>query len=71
MNNLKEKLLKLCEQHKTSTEVINYLINYYINYYINSLGWTEEEVIKYTIKLFDNGTIDEIKIIGGTDGKDN
>jgi hypothetical protein len=50
MNNLKEKLLKLCEQHKTSTE---------------------GEAIKYTIKLFDNGTIDEIKIIGGTDGKDN
>lgn len=67
MNNLKEKLLKLCEQYKTSTEGINYLINYYIN----SLGWTEEEAIKYTIKLFDNGTIDEIKIIGGTDGKDN
>lgn len=67
MNNLKEKLLKLCEQHKTNTERINYLINYYIN----SLGWTEEEAIKYTIKLFDNGTIDEIKIIGGTDGKDN
>lgn len=67
MNNLKEKLLKLCEQHKTSTEGTNYLINYYIN----SLGWTEEEAIKYTIKLFDNGTIDEIKIIGGTDGKDN
>ena len=42
MNNLKEKLLKLCEQHKTSTEGINYLINYYIN----SLGWTEEEAIK-------------------------
>lgn len=67
MNNLKEKLLKLCEQYKTSTEGINYLINYYIN----SLGWTEEEAIKYTIKLFDNGTIDESKIIGGTDGKDN
>ena len=67
MNILKEKLLKLCEQHKASTEGINYLINYYIN----SLGWTEEEAIKYTIKLFDNGTIDEIKIIGGTDGKDN
>ena len=67
MNNLKEKLLKLCEQHETSTEEINYLINYYIN----SLGWTEEEAIKYTINLFDNGTIDEIKILGGTDGKDN
>lgn len=67
MNNLNEKLLKSCEQDKTSTEVINYLINYYINF----LGWTEEEAIKYTIKLFDNGIIDEIKIIGGTDGKDN
>lgn len=67
MNNLNKKLLKSCEQDKTSTEGINYLINYYINF----LGWTEEEAIKYTIKLFDNGIIDEIKIIGGTDGKDN
>lgn len=67
MDNLKEKLLKLCKELKTSDEGINYLINYYIN----SLGWTEEEAIKYTIKLFDNGSIDEIKIIGGNDGKDN
>lgn len=67
MDNLKEKLLKLFKEHKTSDEGINYLINYYIN----SLGWTEEEAIKYTIKLFDNGSIDEIKIIGGNDGKDN
>ncbi len=62
MNNLQEKLLKLCEQHKTSTEGINYLINYYINY----LGWTEEEAIKYIIELFDNGTIDKIKRLGET-----
>ncbi len=67
MDNLKQQLFKLCEEHKTSTEGINYLIKYYIN----SLGWTEEEAIKYAIKLFDNGTIDEIKIIGGNDGQDN
>lgn len=67
MKDLKQQLLKLCEKHKTSTEGINCLIKYYIN----SLGWTEDEAIRYAIKLFDNGTIDEIKIIGGTDGKDN
>ena len=67
MKDLKQQLLKLCEKHKTSTEGINYLIKYYIN----SLGWTEDEAIRYAIELFDNGTIDEIKIIGGTDGKDN
>lgn len=58
----KEKLFKLCEQHKANTEGIDYLINYYINY----LGWTEEEAIKYIIELFDNGTIDKIKRLGGT-----
>ena len=67
MKDLKQQLLKLCEKHKTSTEGINYLIKYYIN----SLGWTEDEAIRYANKLFDNGTIDEIKIIGGNDGKDN
>ena len=67
MDNLKEKLLKLCKKHNTSIEEINLLINYYIN----SLGWDETKAIKYTITLFENGTIDEIKIIGGSNGKDN
>jgi len=35
-----------------------------VNYYINSLGWSEEEAIKYTIGLFHNGTIEQIKLIG-------
>jgi len=67
MDNLKEKLLKLWKKHKTSIEGINYLINYYIN----SLGWDEEKATRYAIALFENGTIDEFKIIGGTNGKDN
>ena len=40
-----------------------------LNYYQTSLGWSEEEAIKYVIGLFDNGTMDEIINLGKGDGK--
>lgn len=35
-----------------------------VDYYIESLGWTESEAIGYAIGLFENGTIEKIKVIG-------
>ena len=62
METLHEKLMKLCEKHNTNKDGINYLLAYYQR----SLKWNEEEAIKYAIGLFENGTIDEIKItLGG------
>ena len=64
-DNLREKLYKICNETNTSRTGMDYLVNYYIN----SLGWTEEEAIKYAIGLFHNGTIQQIKLIG-KDGKE-
>ena len=58
---LRNELYELCDKTQTSRKGIDYLVNYYIH----SLGWSEDEAIKYTIKLFEDGVIDEIKIING------
>ena len=60
-NELKAKLYKLVDDTNTSRKGIDYLVNYYIT----SLGWSEDEALTYTIKLFEDGVIDEIKIING------
>ena len=60
-NELKERLYELVEKTKTSKAGIDYLVNYYIN----SLGWSEDEALRYAIRLFEDGVIDEIKIING------
>ncbi|HHV14396.1 MAG TPA: hypothetical protein GXX66_01970 [Acholeplasmataceae bacterium] len=60
-NELKAKLYKLVDDTNTSRKGIDYLVNYYIH----SLGWSEDEAIKYAIKLFEDGVIDEIKVING------
>ena len=39
-------------------------MKYLVNYYITSLGWTEEQAIKYAISLFQNGTVKQIKLFG-------
>ena len=65
LSDLKAKLDKICEETKTSKKGIQCLVDYYIK----SLGWTEDEAIKYTIGLFENGTIEKIKVIG-KDGKE-
>lgn len=57
---LRDELYRICDETKTSRSGIDYLVNYYIN----SLGWSEEEAIKYAIGLFHNGTIEQIKLIG-------
>ena len=48
-------------KNKTSKAGIDYLVNYYIT----SLGWSEDEALRYAIRLFEDGVIDEIKIING------
>ena len=60
-NELKARLYELVEKTKTSKTGIDYLVNYYIN----SLGWSEDEALRYAIRLFEDGVIDEIKIING------
>ena len=65
MSELREKLYKICEETNTSRSGMDYLVDYYIK----SLGWSEEEAVKYAIGLFKNGTIREIKLIG-KDGKE-
>lgn len=60
-NELKVKLYKLVDDTNTSRKGIDFLVNYYIQ----SLDWSEDEAIKYAVKLFEDGVIDEIKIING------
>ncbi|MGI6360437.1 MAG: hypothetical protein ACOX02_05315 [Acholeplasmatales bacterium] len=60
-NELRTRLYELVDDTNTSRKGIDYLVNYYIT----SLGWSEDEAIKYAIKLFEDGVIDEIKVING------
>jgi hypothetical protein len=57
---LRTELKKACEKYDTRFSGIEYLVNYYIN----SLKWTEKEALEYTLKLFHDGTITQIKLIG-------
>lgn len=57
----KKTLEELCKEHNASIEGIKFLLSYYQN----SLKWSYEESVSYIQKLFENGTIDEILIIGG------
>lgn len=56
---LKEKLYRICDETKTSRSGMDYLVNYYMT----NLGWNEADAINYAIKLFHNGTIQQIKLI--------
>ncbi len=60
LSDLKAELDRLCDETKTSRKGIRCLVDYYIE----SLGWSETEAVKYTIGLFENGTIEKIKVIG-------
>lgn len=55
-----EKLYQICGETNTKRSGIKHLVNYYIE----SLGWTENESLMYTIDLFKNGTITQIKMLG-------
>jgi len=57
---LPEVLKDICEETGTSKTGIKTLINYYTQ----NCGWTEESAIEYIYELFENGTIDQIKLIG-------
>ena len=65
LKDLNAKLDKICDDTKTSKKGIRCLVDYYIQ----SLGWREVDAVKYTIGLFENGTIEQIKVIG-KDGKE-
>lgn len=60
-NELKAKLYILVDDTNTSRKGIDFLVNYYIT----SLGWSEDDALRYAIKLFEDGVIDEIKVING------
>ena len=55
-----EDLKEICEQTNTSFSGIEKLIEYYEK----SLHWSKDEAIAYAIELFNNGTIDQIKVLG-------
>ena len=54
-----EDLKEICEQTNTSFSGIEKLIEYYEK----SLHWSKDEAIAYAIGLFNNGTIDQIKVL--------
>lgn len=57
---LKIELKETCEKYNTRLSGIEFMVNYYIE----SLHWTEKEALEYALKLFYNGTISQIKLIG-------
>lgn len=66
LQDLELKLNELIKRTDTSSKGIELLIDYYIK----SLGWSKEQAIEYAIGLFENGTIDSIKVINGKGGND-
>lgn len=61
-----EKLKELCKAKGAKIQGIEYLIEYYKK----SLGWNEQEAIEYILKLFEDGTIDDIMVISKKGGND-
>lgn len=59
------KLYEMCDQTETSKSGIDFLGNYYME----SLNWSEEKACKYALRLFKDGEIQQIKLIG-KDGKE-
>jgi hypothetical protein len=58
---LSQKLKDICKATDTKEEGIAKLVEYYIK----SLGWSQKEAEEYAIALFKDGTIKQIKVIGG------
>ena len=66
MDNNELKLQQLISEKNIHKEGIDFLLRYYEE----SLHWSHKQAVEYAISLFENGTIDDIKIIGGAnDGK--
>jgi len=61
----RKTLYRKCDQTQTSKLGIDKLIEYYLN----SLKWDEKQACDYALTLFENGTIDQIKVLG-KDGKE-
>ena len=57
---LRTELKDTCEKYETRYSEMEYLVNHYIK----SLKWTEKEALEYALKLFHDGTITQIKLIG-------
>ena len=66
LQDLELKLNELIKRTDTSSKGIELLIDYYIK----SLGWSKEQAVEYAIGLFENGTVDSIKVINGKGGND-
>lgn len=66
LQDLELRLNELIKKTDTSFEGINLLIDYYIK----SLCWSKEQAVEYAIGLFEDGTIDSIKVINGKGGND-
>ena len=64
IDELRSELHKLCVETETRESGIQFLVDYYQK----SCNMTEEQAIEYAIKLFHDGTIRKIQIIG-KDGK--
>ena len=60
-----EDLKEICKQTNTSYSGIEFLLKYYQE----SLHWSLNKAIAYVIELFENDTIDSIKVLG-KDGKE-
>lgn len=60
VDELRVELKAACEKYETRYSGMEYLVNYYIK----SLNWTEKEALEYALKLFHDGTITQIKLIG-------
>lgn len=65
LEELREELKNICKE--TNTRYLG--IEHLVNYYVKSLGWTQVQAIEYAIRLFHDGTIREIKLLG-KDGKE-
>ena len=57
---LRNELKETCEKTNTSITGIEFLVKYYIT----QLDWSESQAIVYTLGLFRDGTIEEIKLFG-------
>ncbi len=60
VDELRLELKAACEKYDTRFSGVEYLVNYYII----SLKWTEKEAREQALKLFHDGTITQIKLIG-------
>ena len=61
-----EQLMQFCKDTQTSQAGVLTLLRYYTD----TLGWGMQDSLDYVVGLFENGTIQKIKELGGmADGK--